>query len=81
MKTLILISTMVIGCQPQYQITKQDRENFKKYPESYLAAYGNKKAIKARKLEITDSLRKANELDISKEYLEEYSNNQDQERD
>ena len=72
---------MVIGCQSQYQITKQDREDFKKYPESYLAAYGNKKAIKARKLEITDSLRKANELDISKEYLEEYSNNQDQERD
>ena len=81
MKTLLIISTMIIGCQSQYQITKQDREDFKKYPESYLAAYGNKKAIKARKLEITDSLRKANELDISKEYLEEYSNNQDQERD
>ena len=81
MKTLLIISTMVIGCQSQYQITKQDREDFKKYPESYLAAYGNKKAIKARKLEITDSLRKAHEMDVSKEYLEEYSNNQDQERD
>lgn len=79
MKTLLLISTMVIGCQPQYQITKQDRANFKKYPESYLAAYGNKKALKARKLEITDSLRKANELDISKEYLEEQSYQNDNE--
>ena len=81
MKTLLIISTMVIGCQSQYQITKQDREDFKKYPEAYLAAYGNKKAIKARRLEITDSLRKAHEMDVSKEYLEEYSNNQDQERD
>ena len=81
MKKILFLSLMVIGCQSQYQLTKQDREDLKKYPESYLAAYGNKKAIKARKLEITDSLRKANELDISKEYLEEYSNNQDQERD
>ena len=81
MKTLLIISTMVIGCQSQYQITKQDREDFKKYPEAYLAAYGKKEAVKARRLEITDSLRKAHEMDVSKEYLEEYSNNKDQERD
>ena len=81
MKTLLIISTMVIGCQSQYQITKQDREDFKKYPEAYLAAYGKKEAVKAIRLEITDSLRKAHEMDVSKEYLEEYSNNQDQERD
>ena len=72
MKTL-LIFTLLVGCQSQYQLTKQDREDLKKYPHAYLAAYGKKEAVKARRLEITDSLRKVQQLDLSQEYLEEQS--------
>ena len=79
MKTLLIISTMLIGCQSHYQLTKQDREDLKKYPEGYLAAYGKKEAVKARRLEITDSLRKVHQLDLSQEYLEEQSQRSDNE--
>ena len=78
MKT-ILIFMLLVGCQSQYQLTKQDREDLKKYPHAYLSAYGKKEAVKARRLEITDSIRIAHEKDLSQEYLEEQSQRSDNE--
>ena len=73
MKTIFSIITLTIitGCQPIYQLSKQDRSDLKKYPKSFLSANNKKHILKARRIEITDSLRRVQELDISQENIEE----------
>ena len=67
----IITLTIITGCQPIYQLSKQDRSDLKKYPHSFLSANNKKHILKARRIEITDSLRRVQELDISQENIEE----------
>lgn len=68
---LLLAIFTLISCQPVYELTNKDRKDLETYPERFLVANGKKHIVKARKIEITDSIRKVQELDISKENNED----------
>ncbi len=77
-KTIIItLLITVISCQPIYELTNQDRKDLKTYPKSFLLANNKKKIIKARKIEITDSLRQSEESDLSLEIQEEINTGRD----
>lgn len=71
MKTLIPLALLLSSCSPIHTLTQEDRKLLKKYPDIILFQTGKSHLIKARNIEITDSIRKAQELDLAQEYLEE----------
>ncbi len=68
---LLLAIFTLISCQPVYELTDKDRKDLETYPENFLIKNGKKNIVKARKIEITDSIRKVHELDISQENNED----------
>ena len=69
---LLLTLQISVSCYTaQYTLTDNDRKDLKTYPESFLVANGKKHIVIARRLEITDSIRKAQQRDLAQEYQEE----------
>ena len=68
---LFVSLTSIFSCQNIYQLSEQDRKNYKKYPEHILINSGKLNLVRARRIEITDSLRNEMQEDLAKEYLEE----------
>lgn len=69
---LLLTLQISVSCYTaQYTLTDNDRKDLKTYPESFLIANGKKHIVIARRLEITDSIRKAQQRDLAQEYQEE----------
>lgn len=65
------VAVFLYSCSPIYQITEEDRKNYKKYPEVLLIENGHYKAVKAIRIEKTDSIRKDFEEDIIQEIQQE----------
>ncbi|MDO4764102.1 MAG: hypothetical protein Q4A00_06940 [Flavobacteriaceae bacterium] len=63
----------LFSCQNIYQLSQQDREDYKKYPEHILINSGKLEVVRARRIEITDSIRRDMQEDLAQEYLEEQS--------
>ena len=68
---MFLIFYFLFSCKNYYVLSENDRKDLKIYPESFLVANGKKHIVIARRLEITDSIRKAQQRDLAQEYQEE----------
>lgn len=68
---MFLIFYFLFSCKNYYVLSENDRKDLKIYPESFLIANGKKHIVIARRLEITDSIRKAQQRDLAQEYQEE----------
>lgn len=66
--------TFLLSCQNSYQLSKQDRLDYNTYPEHILIRSGKLELVKARRIEIIDSLQQDLKEDLAKEFLEEQAN-------
>ncbi|AFR36381.1 hypothetical protein [Riemerella anatipestifer] len=74
--TLLTAAVLLLTTCNHYQLTQEDRALLKKYPETYLSHNGYSHLVRARRLEIADSIQKAHQQDLSQEFKEEqYQNN------
>lgn len=72
MKTLYIpLALLFLSCQPSYNISKFDRKLLRENPEIVLVHSGMVDLVRARRIEIIDSLRQEHQLDIELDNYEE----------
>lgn len=73
----LMFCFFLFSCKNSYHLSRLDRQDLAKYPSHILIISGKKHIVKARNLEITDSLQVDFQNDLATEYQEEMNDLRD----